>query len=115
MRTLTLQQAGGASDPVHALLNAGSIVGAIVLARVIDRTGSFRILWAALLKLAIIALALCGCSGADQPTGVARNLTVGTAQCSKFSWGISQMAECLDQAAARQSATAGGTKGSDRG
>ncbi|CAN7600295.1 hypothetical protein LJR090_005180 [Bosea sp. LjRoot90] len=63
----------------------------------------------------IIALAVSGCSGADQPTGAARNLTAGTAQCSKFSWGTSQMAECLDQAAARQSATVGGTKDGDSG
>lgn len=67
------------------------------------------------LTLAIITLALSGCSGSDQPTGVARNLTVGTAQCSKFSWGTSQMAECLDQAAARQSATVAGTKDGDSG
>ena len=67
------------------------------------------------LTLAIIALALSGCSGADQPSGVARNLTVGTAQCSKFSWGTSQMAECLDRAAASQSATVADTKGGDNG
>jgi hypothetical protein len=67
------------------------------------------------LTIAIIALALCGCSGADQPTGVARNLTVGTAQCSKFSWGTSQMAECLDRAAASQSATVAGTRDGDSG
>ncbi|MGX1787162.1 hypothetical protein ACWIGM_10510 [Bosea sp. NPDC055332] len=65
--------------------------------------------------LIIIALALSGCSGSDQPNGAARNLTLGTAQCSKFSWGTSQMAECLDRAAASQSATIGGAKGGDSG
>lgn len=63
----------------------------------------------------IIALALSGCSGADQPNGAARNLTVGTAQCSKFSWGTSQMAECLDRAAASQSATVAGARDGDSG
>jgi hypothetical protein len=58
------------------------------------------------LTLAILALALSGCSGAQQPQGSAPNLTVGTAQCSKHSWGTSAMAECLDRAAESQSATA---------
>ncbi|WP_332689030.1 hypothetical protein [Bosea sp. (in: a-proteobacteria)] len=57
------------------------------------------------LTLAIIALALTGCSGGQQPQGSAPNLTVGTAQCAKHSWGTSAMAECLDRAAASQSAT----------
>jgi len=61
--------------------------------------------------IVIIALALSGCTGTDQPNGAARNLTMGTAQCSKFSWGTSQMAECLDQAATRQSATVAGRDG----
>lgn len=57
------------------------------------------------LELAVIALVLTGCSGAQQPQGVARNLTIGTEQCSRHKWGTSQMAECLDRAAASQSAT----------
>lgn len=57
------------------------------------------------LTLAILALALGGCSGGQQPQSTAPNLTVGTAQCSKHSWGTSAMAECLDRAAESQSAT----------
>jgi len=60
------------------------------------------------LALAIIALVSTGCSGAPQPQGVARNLTLGTAQCSQHKWGTSQMAECLDRAAESQSATVSG-------
>lgn len=54
----------------------------------------------------VLALALIGCSSAPQSNQAGPNLTVGTAQCSKFSWGTSQMAECLDRAAESQSATA---------
>ncbi|MBN9470903.1 MAG: hypothetical protein J0J10_19215 [Bosea sp.] len=57
------------------------------------------------LTLAILALALSGCSGAQQPQGSTPNLTIGTAQCSKHSWGTSAMAACLDRAAESQSAT----------
>lgn len=53
------------------------------------------------LELAVIALVLAGCSGAQQPQGVARNLTIGTEQCSRYKWGTSQMAECLDRAASQ--------------
>lgn len=53
-----------------------------------------------------LALALIGCSSAPQPNQAGRNLTVGIKHCSKFSWGTSQMAECLDRAAETQSATA---------
>ena len=55
--------------------------------------------------LAIITLALTGCNGAPETRHPARDYTVGTAECSKFGWGTSQMAECLDRAAERQSAT----------
>jgi hypothetical protein len=65
--------------------------------------------------LAIIALVLTGCSGAQQPQGVARNLTIGTEQCSKHKWGTSQMAECLDRAAASQSATVSDARGGGNG
>ena len=57
------------------------------------------------LALAIITLALTGCNGTPETHHPARDYTVGTAQCSKFGWGTSQMAECLDRAAERQSAT----------
>lgn len=67
------------------------------------------------LTIVIIALALSGCSGTDQPSGATRNLTVGTAQCSKFSWGTSQMAECLNRAATSQSATVSGARDGDSG
>lgn len=63
--------------------------------------------------LAIIVITLAGCSGADQPSGVARNLTVGTEQCSKFKWGTAEMAACLDRAAEQQSATVASTKDAD--
>lgn len=52
-----------------------------------------------------LALALMGCSNASQQNHVARDLTVGTGQCSKFQWGTAQMAACLDRAAESQSAT----------
>ena len=57
------------------------------------------------LALAIITLALTGCNGAPETRHPARDYTVGTAECSKFGWGTSQMAECLDRAAEQQSAT----------
>jgi hypothetical protein len=65
------------------------------------------------IALAAIAIALAGCSGADSPHGVARNLTVGTEQCSKFKWGTAEMAACLDRAAERQSATVASPKEAD--
>lgn len=49
---LTLQQAGidlSKAILFTALLNAGGIVGTVVLARIIDRLASFRILWLVLL------------------------------------------------------------------
>jgi hypothetical protein len=68
------------------------------------------------LALAILTLALTGCSGStSQSSHPARDYTVGTAQCSKFSWGTSQMAECLDRAAESQSATASGVRHGDNG
>ena len=57
------------------------------------------------LALAIITLALTGCNGTPESSHPARDYTVGTTQCSKFGWGTAQMAECLDRAAERQSAT----------
>lgn len=57
------------------------------------------------LVLAALCLALAGCAPAQHSTAPHRNLTVGTSQCSKHSWGTSAMAECLDRAAASQSAT----------
>ncbi|WP_038362950.1 hypothetical protein [Bosea sp. UNC402CLCol] len=57
------------------------------------------------LALAIITLALTGCNSTPQSDHPARDLTVGTAQCSKFKWGTSEMAQCLDNAARSQSAT----------
>ncbi len=66
------------------------------------------------LTLAIIALALAGCGG-QQPQGVARNLTIGTEQCSKHQWGTSQMAACLDTLAERQTATVASGKQGDSG
>lgn len=62
------------------------------------------------LALAAIALVLTGCGGSDQPHGVARNLTIGTGECSKYKWGTAQMAECLDRVAERQTATISGGK-----
>lgn len=53
---LTLQTAGiDLSNAIlfTALLNAGGIVGTIVLARIIDRLGNFRILWPVLLVAAL--------------------------------------------------------------
>lgn len=68
------------------------------------------------LALAILTLALTGCSGGGpQASHPARDYTVGTAQCSKFSWGTSQMAECLDRAAESQSATAVDAKSGNNG
>gem|GEM_PF-1691884 len=63
------------------------------------------------IALAAIALALAGCSGADNSHSVARNLTVGTEQCSKFKWGTPEIAACLDRAAQQQSATVADPKG----
>lgn len=63
--------------------------------------------------LAVIAIALAGCGGSNQPSGVARNLTVGTEQCSKFKWGTAEMAACLDRAAEQQSATVASPKYAD--
>ena len=68
------------------------------------------------LALAILTLALTGCSaGAPQSSHAGRDYTVGTAQCSKFGWGTSQMAECLDRAAQSQSATATDAKNGSSG
>lgn len=68
------------------------------------------------LALAILTLALTGCSGSTpQSRHPVRDYTVGTAQCSKFGWGTSQMAECLDRAAESQSATASDAKAGDNG
>ena len=63
------------------------------------------------LAFAILTLALTGCSSAPEATHPARDYTVGTNQCSKYSWGTSQMAQCLDHAAESQSATAAGAEG----
>ncbi|BCB18317.1 hypothetical protein [Bosea sp. ANAM02] len=57
------------------------------------------------LALAIITLALTGCNATPDAHHPATDYTVGTERCSKFGWGTSQMAECLDRAAERQSAT----------
>ncbi|MCP4564826.1 MAG: hypothetical protein GY873_36930 [Bosea sp.] len=65
------------------------------------------------LALAAIAIALAGCSGGDSSRGVARNLTIGTEQCSKFKWGTPEMAACLDRAAEQQSATIASPKDAD--
>ncbi|MFB9948272.1 MFS transporter [Rhizobium puerariae] len=72
---LTLQQAGidlSKAILFTALLNVGGIVGTIVLARVIDRMGSFRILWLVLLSAAV-AIAAVGYVGAQGglPLGIA--------------------------------------------
>ncbi|WP_114835994.1 MFS transporter (plasmid) [Agrobacterium tumefaciens] len=59
---LTLQSAGidlSKAILFTALLNFGGIVGTIVLARIIDRIGSFRILWLVLLAAAV-AIATVG-------------------------------------------------------
>lgn len=64
---LTLQTAGiNLSKAIlfTALLNFGGIVGTIVLARVIDRIGSFRILWLVLLAAAV-AIAAVGYIGSQ--------------------------------------------------
>lgn len=65
------------------------------------------------IALAAIAIALAGCSGSESSHGVARNLTVGTEQCSKFKWGTPEMAACLDRAAEQQSATIASPKDAD--
>lgn len=57
------------------------------------------------LALAILTLALTGCNSAPEATHRARDYTIGTAQCSKFKFGTSEMAQCLDRAAENQSAT----------
>jgi hypothetical protein len=62
------------------------------------------------IAFAAIAIVLAGCSGGDSSRGVARNLTIGTEQCSKFKWGTAEMAACLDRAAVQQSATVAGPK-----
>ncbi|MGO4736656.1 hypothetical protein AB4099_08940 [Bosea sp. 2KB_26] len=67
------------------------------------------------MMLALVALSLLGCSGSPQPRGVARDLTQGTAQCSKHKWGTSEMAECLDRATGSQSATASEAKAGSSG
>lgn len=62
---LTLQQAGIALSQAilfTALLNAGGVVGTIILARVIDLVGSFKILWVVLL-VAALAIATIGYVG----------------------------------------------------
>lgn len=64
---LTLQSAGidlSKAILFTALLNFGGIVGTIVLARVIDRMGSFRILWLVLLAAAL-AIATVGYVGSQ--------------------------------------------------
>lgn len=63
--------------------------------------------------LAAIAIGLAGCSAGESSHGLARNLTVGTEQCSKFKWGTAEMAACLDRAAERQSATVARPKDAD--
>lgn len=65
------------------------------------------------IALAAIAIVLAGCSGGDSSRGVARNLTIGTEQCSKFKWGTPEMAACLDRAAEQQSATIASPKDAD--
>lgn len=54
--------------------------------------------------LGITFLALAGCNSTPESSHPVRNYAIGTAQCSKFKWGTSEMAECLDKAAQRQSA-----------
>lgn len=66
------------------------------------------------LALAIITLALTGCSSTPQSTRPARDYTVGMAQCSKFKWGTPEMAQCLDRAAETQPG-AGPTDGGGSG
>lgn len=66
------------------------------------------------LALAILTLALTGCNSTPEATHPRRDYTVGIAQCSKFKFGTSEMAQCLDRAAESQSATmssASGTNG----
>lgn len=64
------------------------------------------------LAIAILTLALTGCSSSTpEATHPARDYTVGTAQCSKFKFGTSEMAQCLDRAAASQAATVYGGAG----
>ena len=63
------------------------------------------------LALAILTMALTGCNSTPEATHPARDYTVGTAQCSKFKFGTSEMAQCLDCAAESQSATAASALG----
>ncbi len=64
------------------------------------------------LAFAIFALALTGCTNsAPQASRAPVDYTIGTAQCSKFKWGTSDMARCLDHAAESQSATVAGGEG----
>lgn len=63
------------------------------------------------LALAILTLALTGCNSTPEAVHPARDYTVGTAQCSKFKFGTSEMAQCLDRAAESQSATINGAIG----
>lgn len=67
------------------------------------------------LALAILTLALTGCNSTPPSSHAGRDYTVGIAQCSKFGWGTSQMAECLDRAAESQSATATGEASGNNG
>lgn len=61
------------------------------------------------------ALLLLGCSSAPQSHHAGADLTVGIAHCSKFKWGTSQMAECLDRAAESQAATASAPQAGSNG
>ena len=65
------------------------------------------------LALAILTLALTGCNGMHEATHPRRDYTVGTSQCSKFKFGTSEMAQCLDRAAESQSATIAGASGTN--
>lgn len=65
------------------------------------------------LALAILTLALTGCNSMPEATHPVRDYTVGTAQCSKFKFGTSEMAQCLDRAAESQSATVAGAPGTN--
>ncbi|MDX3806823.1 hypothetical protein ACXIUS_06525 [Bosea thiooxidans] len=68
------------------------------------------------LALAILTLALTGCSSSTPQSSLPpRDYTIGTAQCSKYKWGTSDMASCLDRAAASQSATVTGQQGDSNG
>ncbi|MGO4175591.1 hypothetical protein [Bosea sp. TAF32] len=65
------------------------------------------------LALAILTLALTGCNSTPEATHPTRDYTVGTAQCSKFKFGTSEMAQCLDRAAESQAATVAGGSGTN--